>query len=237
MKVFCVVGIRASGKTTTLTRLAEEFRRRGRSVGTVKSIYCPTFTMDDPKSNTFRHRRAGAEIICARAKGETTLMFPRPMGNSEILSHYRDMDIVILEGDYLAPVPRLVAAHGPEDAQPRINDRTLAVVGRAAAGQKEVLNLPAFDPLSDIGALADFLEARVPQADLAALDRELPQVPGVTGDAFCQCGCLKHAKAAGGEAVSLTVGGEPLALTPEQRRLVLSWAQSPPPLPRHPTRG
>ena len=226
MKVFCVVGIRASGKTTTLTRLTEEFVKRGFHVGTVKTIFCPSFSMDDPKSNTFRHRRAGADIICAKAKEETALLIPRALSNREILSHYTGMDFVLLEGDYLAPVPRLVAAHNEGDAAPRVNEKTLAIVGRAAAGQKSILGYPTFNPMADIGALADFLEAHVPDLVPEELDNELPPVEEVTGNGFCQCGCHKHEKLLQEkQGITLTIGGKAFPLTREQKELVLSWAE------------
>lgn len=222
MKIFSVVGIRAAGKTTTITQLIEAFTLRGWRVGTVKTIFCPTFTLDDPKSNTYRHRQAGAAMICAKAKAETTIMLPRALTNSEILSHYADMDYVILEGDYLAPVPRLVAAHGEADAQPRINEHTLAVVGRAAVGQSQVLGLPAFDALTDPEALVDYLERHVADTPLAELDKLLEEDPAVTGNGFCQCGCHKHEKmAAKGQGLMLTLDGAQVALTPAKRQQIL----------------
>ena len=191
MKIVCVVGIRGSGKTTTITNLIEEFSRRGLRCGTVKTIFCPSFSMDDPKSNTARHRRSGAEIICAKAKRETTFVLPRPLTNREILSFYDEMDYVILEGDYLAPVPRLVAAHGEEDAQPRINELTLAVVGRAATGEKTLLGLPALDGVSNVSALADFLVKNLPDTPLEALDHPLPESE-LSGDGYCRNHCEHH---------------------------------------------
>lgn len=66
MRIITVVGIRKSGKTSTVTALVEEIRRRGRTVGTCKSVFCPTFSIDKPQSNTARHLRAGAALVCAR---------------------------------------------------------------------------------------------------------------------------------------------------------------------------
>ena len=65
MKILCVVGIRASGKTTIVEELTKELRRRGKRVGTVKTVFCPSFSIDNPTSNTARHARAGAEIVTA----------------------------------------------------------------------------------------------------------------------------------------------------------------------------
>ena len=116
MKIITVVGIRKSGKTSTVTALIEAIRRRGKKVGTCKTIFCPTFSIDKSTSNTMRHRRAGSELVCARAKGETAFLYPEALPLSKVLESYKGCDYVLLEGDYYAPVPRIVCAHGEEDA-------------------------------------------------------------------------------------------------------------------------
>ena len=87
MKVICVVGIRKSGKTTIVEELTKELVRRGRRVGTVKTVFCPSFGIDDPKSNTARHARAGAVTVTARARHETTVIYKHALTRSQILSH------------------------------------------------------------------------------------------------------------------------------------------------------
>lgn len=226
MKLLTIVGIRKSGKTSTVTALIEEIRRRGKTVGTCKTVFCPTFTMDQPKSNTARHTRAGANLVCARARHETALLYPQALPLSRLLESYAGLDYVLLEGDYLSPVPRLVAAHTPEDALPRTNVLTLAFVGRISATGAE-LPLPKFDALTDPAALLDFLDTRVPDIQPSPdLDAPLPPVPGVTDDGFCQCGCHHHLKKQAGAGVQVTVDGTPLTLTPEQQALVRAWKEA-----------
>ena len=56
MKVFQIVGVRKSGKTTTVERLIGKLKQKGYSVGTVKCINCPVFSLDgNTGSNTARH--------------------------------------------------------------------------------------------------------------------------------------------------------------------------------------
>ena len=64
MKICTIVGVRKSGKTTTVTGLIKELKKRGYRVGTVKSVFCPEFTLDTSDSNTWRHREAGADLVC-----------------------------------------------------------------------------------------------------------------------------------------------------------------------------
>ena len=63
MKVITLVGVRKSGKTTTVTGLIREMKKRGYRVGTVKSVFCPEFSMDTKDSNTWKHREAGADLV------------------------------------------------------------------------------------------------------------------------------------------------------------------------------
>ena len=46
MKVFSVVGVTKSGKTTTIEQIIKEFIRRGYSVGSVKEIHFEQFAID-----------------------------------------------------------------------------------------------------------------------------------------------------------------------------------------------
>ena len=57
MKVFSVVGITQSGKTSTVESIIGELKRRRYSVGSVKEIHFEAFAIDTPGSNTYRHRQ------------------------------------------------------------------------------------------------------------------------------------------------------------------------------------
>lgn len=221
MKVICVVGIRKSGKTTIVEELTKELARRGRRVGTVKTVFCPSFGIDDPKSNTARHARAGAVTVTARARHETAVIYKHALTRSQILSHYADVDYVLMEGDYHVRAPRIVAAHGEADARERINELTVAVSGRIADGIDALDGLPALSPLTQIGALCDLVEAHALEADAFDPDDPLPD-PAASGDDFCQCGCHKNARKQ--DEVTVTVGGRTLTLTPEQEQTVRAWA-------------
>lgn len=226
MKIITIVGIRKSGKTSTVTALIEAIRRRGKKVGTCKTVFCPTFSMDKSTSNTARHRRAGSELVCARAKFETTFLYPEALPLSKVLEAYKDCDYVLLEGDYFAPVPRIVCAHLEEDAILRMNSRTLAFSGRISEKPEIELPLPRFNALENADALLDYIDAKIPDImPCSLLDQPLPPVSGVTDDGFCQCGCHHHEKKQEKEALQVLFEGKEVKLTAEQRAMVLSWAQ------------
>lgn len=224
MKIVTIVGIRAAGKTTVVEALLRALTARGQRVGTVKTVFCPTFHMDKPGSNTDRHTQAGAELVTARAELETSLLYPRRLQMSEILTHYADCDWVLCEGDYDIPAARIVASHGEEDARERINDRTLALSGLISNDRQELDGLPVLHPERDIDALADLLMERVADAeDLAAFDTPLGGADAELSRDFCARGCRGHAKKAAG--VRAVVDGKPLILTPEQERILRSWTE------------
>ena len=226
MKIITIVGIRKSGKTSTVTALIEAIRRRGKTVGTCKTVFCPTFSMDKSTSNTAKHRRAGSELVCARARFETTFLYPEALPLSKILESYKGCDYVLLEGDYYAPVPRIVCAHLEEDALLRMNTRTLAFSGRISEKPEIELPLPRFNALDNVDALLDYIDAKIPDImPCSLLDQALPPVAGVTDDGFCQCGCHHHEKKQEKETVQVLFEGKELKLTAEQRAMVLSWAQ------------
>lgn len=185
MKVFSIVGIRASGKTTTIENIIKELNRRGKTVSTIKTIFCPTFSIDDPTSNTARHKAAGASQVIAKGKSETALIIPETVDNNKLLN-MNQSDYVILEGDYEAPVPRIVCAHQPKEVEERMNDYTFAVSGRIADRFSDVCNLPALSVMSELTELVDLIEEVV-------YDR----LPNVNQDVCNSCGlgCLALGKA------------------------------------------
>ena len=226
MKIITIVGIRKSGKTSTVTALIEAIRRRGKTVGTCKTIFCPTFSMDKSTSNTARHRRAGSELVCARARFETALLYPEALPLSKILEAYKGLDYVLLEGDYHSPVPRIVCAHQADDALLRMNSRTLAFSGRISEKPEFDLPLPRFNALDNADALLDYIDEKIPDIQpCTLLDEPLPPVAGVTDDGFCQCGCHHHEKKQENDAVQVLIDGKALSLSAEQREILLSWAK------------
>lgn len=82
MKICSIVGIRKSGKTTVVTELTKELKKRGYRVGTVKTVFCPNFSLDEEGSNTDRHKKAGADIIGVRGKREMSLIYPYGMDDN-----------------------------------------------------------------------------------------------------------------------------------------------------------
>lgn len=197
MRIVAIVGISGSGKTTVAEGLIAALRREGQRVASAKYIACgrehgrpgqeagAPFTIDTPGSNSYRHRQAGSQLVVTRAAAETAVLFQRELPLPRLLPFFAGYDYLVLEGDYDAPVPRIVTGWGEEDAAERIDRRTFAVSGRAAAGRSSLLGLPAFDVTTPKGALelarlAAQKAAPWPGPDLPAVtfrDREGRELP------------------------------------------------------------
>lgn len=189
MKVFSVVGVRKSGKTTVVTELIKEFKKRGYKVGSIKTIFCPTFSMDNPTSNTAKHRAAGADVVCAKARNEVDIVYGKGMDNNEIIPSL-DVDILLLEGDYEILVPRIVCAHKEKEVDERRNEYTIAISGQIGAKITSYEGLPAFNVLTQVVELANFIEEKVADCKFPVQMRQTPlAAPG-----FCHCGCHKAEK-------------------------------------------
>ncbi|SFA69134.1 molybdopterin-guanine dinucleotide biosynthesis protein MobB [Acetitomaculum ruminis DSM 5522] len=197
MKICTVVGIRHSGKTTVVTSLVSELKKRGYKVATVKSIFCPTFSLDKKGSNTDKHRQAGAEIVVAKAKYSTAFMYSNPLSDDEIFSKADNVDFLILEGNYGVKVPRIVCAHENNDASFRINDETIAVSGVFANKNiKEYQGIKVINALENINELADVVE-KIPEVTLPVDKLELPSEVSE----FCKHNCNHHKVCKDDEAV------------------------------------
>lgn len=123
--------------------------KRGFTVGTVKTINCPMFSMEEKESsNTFRHKKAGADVVCASAKGETAFIYARGMDRSRIFEKM-GTDYLILEGDYQADVPRIVCAHNEREVMERKNEFTFLVSGRIADSCSRVCGVEAVSAYKD----------------------------------------------------------------------------------------
>lgn len=162
MKMIIIKGISGSGKTTTAEKVIAELKNRGYSVGSVKDIHFEDFKMDREGTNTYRHKLAGSQIVTARGKYETDIMFGERLDINKILDFY-DCDYVIMEGDSGADAPIILTATHEKEIDERLNDRVIAVSGVISNSITEYKGLPVINALTDITVLTDYIERNVPE--------------------------------------------------------------------------
>lgn len=109
MRIVHIIGHTNHGKTTLITELIPELRQRGLRVGTVK--HCGhKHEIDVPGKDSHRHRAAGAEVVLAVTPDTLAVFRARPAKRDfygEMAVHFRDCDLVLVEGHANGPGPKL----------------------------------------------------------------------------------------------------------------------------------
>jgi len=224
MRIITVVGSHKSGKTSTIVSLIEAIRRRGKKAGTCRSEAAPTFSVGKFNQSAACHRRAGSELTCIRAQGETAFLYPEELPLSQVLERFRECAYVFLEGDYVAPVPRLVCAHHEEDALIRMSRRTLAFAGRISEIDGIELPLPSFNALTDADKLLDYIDSKIPDImPCSLLDQKLPPSSCMNDDDFSVTNGNSHREDNADDTLQVIFGGKHIALTAAQRSVLLNW--------------
>jgi molybdopterin-guanine dinucleotide biosynthesis protein B len=110
MRVVSVIGLKNAGKTTLVVALAREFHRQKRRVGTIKHATHPAL-VDHEGTDSYRHFHEGlADRVMIAAPG-LRVMFERTEEDTDPVTlargHYRDADLVLVEGYRKAALPKV----------------------------------------------------------------------------------------------------------------------------------
>lgn len=159
MKVVMVKGFSKTGKTTTVTLLTEELRRRGYSVGTIKDIHYEGYRADTPGTDTDKHRCSGAYRVTALGPADTAIIMDSRMKPEAVLKYYKE-DFIILEGDCGIKCPTIITGRTTEDIDKRMCDEAFAFSGIISGEMSEYNGLPVVDAMKEAGRLADMVEQK-----------------------------------------------------------------------------
>ena len=150
---FSFIAYSGTGKTTYLEKLIAELKARGKRVGVIKHD-AHAFEIDREGKDSWRFARAGADAAAVADSTKWALVDYRPAPLEEILPHFRDVDLVLVEG-WHAAARQAVALYRsgsgkglrlpPEDCVAVVSDIPL-----------ETGNTPLF-PLDDAAPMAEFL--------------------------------------------------------------------------------
>ena len=168
MRVVMIKGYSKTGKTSTVTALVAELRRRGYTVGTVKDIHFEGYRADDPGTDTYKHREAGARRVTALGNSDTSIIVDRHMKIEEILKYYKE-DFVILEGDSGLKCPTIITGKTTDDLDKRMCPEAIAfsgiIVGDLTKEHreeplKEYKGLPVINGITEVEKMADLVEKK-----------------------------------------------------------------------------
>ncbi|MFW8635745.1 molybdopterin-guanine dinucleotide biosynthesis protein B [Cribrihabitans pelagius] len=161
MKVYGVTGWKNNGKTGLMERLVAEITARGFTVSTVKHAH-HAVDVDQPGTDSFRHRQAGAsEVVLASGRRIALMQELRGAAEptlAEILARMQPADLVLAEGYKREPHPK-IEAHRQAAGTKLIarGDASIRAVASDAPGALEPGAGQVVFHLDDTRAIADFI--------------------------------------------------------------------------------
>lgn len=158
LKVFGIAGFKNSGKTTLVVELVRELSGRGLRVATVKHAH-HEFDIDQPGKDSYQHRAAGAEevIVASRRRWAhiRELGGAREPSLDELLGHFADVDIVLIEGYKHGDHPKVEVRRTALD-HPPLAGESATIRAVVADGPLDDLPVPLL-ARDDVPAIADFI--------------------------------------------------------------------------------
>ena len=114
---FAFIGYQNSGKTTLVEKVIAKLTQRGLRVGSIKHHGHKGFDIDQPGKDSWRHAQAGSRHVglvspdryaeYASTEHEVPVI--------DLLAHYTDVDVVIVEGYKTAGLPNIVVTRSGVD--------------------------------------------------------------------------------------------------------------------------
>ena len=159
MKIFAVYGSSKSGKTTTVVEILKELRVRGYSVSTIKNVHVEHLVFDVVGKDTWRHWKAGAEVVGLRAPDESILMIKRPVMLDELIRHISS-DYLVLEGFRGVSLPKILCATDEERMQDELQSKVFCISGLVSAHLSSYRGVPLINSLLNAPDLVDLVERK-----------------------------------------------------------------------------
>ncbi|MEQ9640141.1 MAG: molybdopterin-guanine dinucleotide biosynthesis protein B [Alphaproteobacteria bacterium] len=160
MRVIGLAGWSGAGKTTVVTALIGELRRRGHAVSTVKHAH-HKFDIDKPGKDSYEHRAAGAEEVLVGSSQRWALIRElrgaREPSMPELLRRLSPVDFVLVEGFKWDAFPKIEVHRAANDKAP-LYPQTPGIRAIASDVYFSDTDLPQV-ALHDIAAIADLVEA------------------------------------------------------------------------------
>ena len=187
MKVVQVVGYHNTGKTTVVKELVKRLKMGNSKVATIKHIHEKNFELDKQNSNSYVHKKAGADLIVISAENETDFLYNKPKELLEIACKI-SADWLIVEGFNQFPLPNIVCGKTEQEVDDFFNKRTLFVSGIISKTKQSYRNLPVLNSM---------VPDQADQISKLVLKKVFPMLPYVEDKCCNLCGltCSKMVEA------------------------------------------
>ena len=156
MKIFSVIGLHNSGKTTAVECLIRYIKAQNQTVSSIKDIHAEGFTMEKEGSNSQRHLLASGSQVFARGAHETYLIWNRQLTLEEMISHV-NTEWLIIEGMNEEPLPKIIAAKNIEEIEQLLDEHVFAITGPFSEEFDSYKGIPAINARTDISLLGDLV--------------------------------------------------------------------------------
>ncbi len=160
MKVFSIIGLHHSGKTTLCEEIMKGIKNSGYSVSSIKDIHQEEFSMDRKGSNSWRHLQANRESVIARSLSETCMIWNRQLKLKEMLDHLHT-DWVLVEGMKSAPLPKILCAQSEDQLDELFDETVFAISGPVSEVIKEYRGRPAINVRTHTDQLLELIFEKV----------------------------------------------------------------------------
>ena len=125
--VFCVSGVKNSGKTSLVERLIPAFTKEGLSVAVIKHDG-HSFECDVEGTDSDRFYRAGAAATAVFSASQSFFRVRRQMDPDELIRQMGDVDVIIIEGLKNSSFPKVEVVRGEVSDRCVCDNRSLLCV-------------------------------------------------------------------------------------------------------------
>ena len=153
-KVLAVAGVKNSGKTTLMERLTAGLTGRGLQVAVIKHDG-HAFAPDRPGTDTARALEAGAYGCAVFDGGKYQLVKRVPVSERELMGHFPEADLILLEGFKASAWPKLEVVRAGNSSVPVCDPATLVALVTDVPGL-ELPGVPRVE-LADWAALTELI--------------------------------------------------------------------------------
>lgn len=156
--IISVVGKSDVGKTTLLTKLLPELKRRGYRVATIKHD-THGFDIDRPGKDTWRHAEAGADVVVISSPTKIAFIekVETELPLDAIAARIHNVDLIITEGYKRGDKPKIEVHRAAVSKELLCKAEELLAV---ATDEPLSIGVPCYD-LDDAAGLVDLIEERI----------------------------------------------------------------------------